>query len=207
MAHACRCHRDRETTPGCSRTSSPTTRLETRPAASASATRRSTSSAAGRRPTTATATTSPAATSSHALGSSLRLRAPGVASYYDAGLNYRTGPSSFRAWGAGGCRHNGGCGGGGLPYRRGLAPSGPSLRWRFVGRAGAWGERGGGAGRIIVLDDPGGAFAVRWVLALLGWADANVFGARGAVARGVCSAWDGGRWALRRMGELDQPQA
>ena len=35
----------------------------------------------------------------------------------------------------------------------------------FVGRAGAWGERGGGAGRIIVLDDPGGAFAVRWVLA------------------------------------------
>ena len=40
----------------------------------------------------------------------LRLRAPGVASY-DAGLNYRTGPSSFRAWGAGGCRHNGGCGG------------------------------------------------------------------------------------------------
>jgi len=48
------------------------------------------------------------------------------------------------------------------------------LRWRFVGRAGAWGERGGGAGRIIVLDDPGGAFAVRWVLALLGWADANV---------------------------------
>ena len=76
----------------------------------------------------------------------------------------------------------------------------------FVGRAGAWGERGGGAGRIIVLDDPGGAFAVRWVLALLGWADANVFWGRGGVARGACSAWDGGRWALRRMGGLDQLQ-
>ena len=53
----------------------------------------------------------------------------------------------------------------------------------FVGRAGAWGERGGGAGRIIVLDDPGCAFAVRWVLALLGWADAN-----GAVWEGVSRA-------------------
>ena len=39
----------------------------------------------------------------------------------------------------------------------------------FVGRAGAWGERGGGAGRIIVLDDPEGAFAVRWVLACGGF--------------------------------------
>ena len=85
----------------------------------------------------------------------------------------------------------GGAGGGGLPYRRGLAPSGPSLRWRFVGRAGAWGERGGGAGRIIVLDDPGGAFAVRWVLALLGWADANVFGGRGGCCarRVFCLGW------------------
>ena len=70
------------------------------------------------------------------------------------------------------------------------------------------GERGrGGAGRIIVLDDPAGAFAIRWVLALLGWADANVFWGRGGVARSACSAWDGGRWALRRMGGLDHAQS
>ena len=58
------------------------------------------------------------------------------------------------------CLRVGGCVDGGFPSSDALVLGGERER--------------GGAGRIIVLDDPAGAFAIRWVLALLGWAETRM---------------------------------